>query len=72
MLKQNIELSGCEGLSVIEACAVSGIGRNGLYAAVNSGKLKARKYGKRTIILRNDLAEFLSALPVSEPSPVAA
>lgn len=72
MLKQNIELGGCEGLSVIEACAVSGIGRNGLYAAVNSGKLKARKYGKRTIILRNDLAEFLSALPTSERSPVAA
>jgi len=69
---QNIELAGREGLSIIEACAVSGIGRNGIYAAVNSGKLKSHKYGKRTIILRGDLLAFLSALPTSKPSTVAA
>ena len=53
-----------EGLSVPEACRFSGLGRTKIYQAIAEGRLKARKYGKRTIILRNDLQEFLTALPV--------
>lgn len=53
-----------EGLSVGEACSIAGIGRTKIYEAIAEGKLKARKYGKRTIILRNDLNGFLSSLPV--------
>ena len=52
-----------EGLSVTEACAVSGIGKTKLYEAISAGQLKARKCGKRTIILRDDLRRFLSSLP---------
>jgi excisionase family DNA binding protein len=53
-----------EGLSVFEACAVAGIGRTKLYEAIATGELVARKFGKRRIILRDDLRQFLMALPV--------
>ena len=53
-----------EGLSVMEACRVSGLGRTTVYEAISDGRLLARKAGKRTIILRTELQEFLTALPV--------
>jgi excisionase family DNA binding protein len=52
------------GLSVHEACVYSGIGKTKLYEAINSGKLKARKAGKRTLILADDLRHYLSSLPL--------
>lgn len=52
-----------EGLSIPEACALAGIGRTRLYQAITDGSLKARKYGKRTLILRTDLQNFLTNLP---------
>lgn len=53
-----------EGLSLPEVCQVSGLGRTKIYEAISDGRLKARKCGKRTIVLRSDLQEFLAALPV--------
>jgi excisionase family DNA binding protein len=53
-----------EGLSVNETCTVAGIGRTKIYEAIANGSLKARKLGKRTIVLRSDLREFLVGLPV--------
>jgi excisionase family DNA binding protein len=53
-----------EGLSVVEACRIAGIGRTKVYEAIADGRLKARKFGKRTIILRSELQDFLAALPV--------
>lgn len=49
-------------LSIEEARALTGIGRTKIYEAINSGALKARKYGNRTIILKNDLEDFLCNL----------
>ena len=51
-------------LSIAEACRVAGIGRTKIYEAIANGTLTARKFGKRTIILRSDLKSFLSRLPV--------
>ena len=47
-----------EGLSISEACAVAGIGRTKIYQAITDGNLKARKCGKRTLVLRDDLHHF--------------
>lgn len=58
-----------EGLSISEACNVAGIGRTKLYEAISDGALRARKYGKRTIILRSELQSFLSALPMVKQTP---
>jgi excisionase family DNA binding protein len=50
-------------LSVPDACKVSGVGRTKLFEAIRSGKLVARKNGKRTLILHQDLLKFLEDLP---------
>jgi excisionase family DNA binding protein len=55
-----------ESLSIVEASAVCGLGRTKIYQAINEGRLRARKYGKRTLILRDDLRRFLAALPSAE------
>jgi len=52
-----------EGLTLREASIVSGIGRTKLYEAIAAKELKARKFGARTIILRDDLVGFLKSLP---------
>ena len=51
-------------MAVVSASRIAGIGRTKLYEAIAAGSLKARKYGKRTIVLRSDLQAFLAALPV--------
>jgi excisionase family DNA binding protein len=49
--------------SIAEASNVSGLGRTKIYEAIAAGTLKARKCGKRTLILPDDLREFLTNLP---------
>jgi hypothetical protein len=39
------------------------IGRTLIYAEIASGRLKARKVGRRTVILNTDLLAWLKALP---------
>lgn len=52
-----------EAMSIREAARISGIGMTALYAALARGDLKARKFGRRTIVLREDLRAFLDHLP---------
>ncbi|MBK9585805.1 MAG: helix-turn-helix domain-containing protein [Alphaproteobacteria bacterium] len=49
-------------MSIEETRAATGLGRTKLYQLINAGELKARKIGKRTIILQDDLNQFLSNL----------
>ena len=49
--------------SVNNAAAIIGAGRDGVYEAIRSGRLRARKFGRRTLILDEDLIEFLRSLP---------
>lgn len=48
--------------SVEEVTKMTGLGRTKIYEALQSGELKARKFGKRTIILKDDLNKFLDNL----------
>ena len=52
-----------QALSIAEVSSVSGLGRTKIYEAIAAGTLKARKCGKRTLILPDDLREFLTNLP---------
>jgi len=52
---------------VNEAAQVGGVSRSEIYEAMKRGELRAKKYGRRTIILRDDLAAFLCALPAYQP-----
>ena len=49
--------------SVNEACVLVGMCRDAIYGAIRTGKLPARKFGKRTLILDEDLRTFLRSLP---------
>lgn len=57
-------------LSIEEVRAATGLGRTKLYSLIGSGELKARKIGKRTIILKEDLEAFLNNLPSYTPENV--
>ena len=49
-------------LSVDEAAKILSIGKTKLYAELAAGNIKARKIGKRTLILREDLESYISNL----------
>lgn len=49
--------------TVIEA---TDCGRTSIFAEIRAGRLKARKLGRRTIILDPDLRAWLAALPVKK------
>jgi hypothetical protein len=49
--------------TIPEAVSVSGQPRTGIYAAIKSGDLIARKRGFRTVILAADLKHWLETMP---------
>ena len=51
-----------------EATLVSRIGRNSIYLAVETGAVRARKLGRKTLILRDDLLAWLQSLPSASSS----
>jgi len=54
-------------LSVDEAARRADTCRDKIYGAINTGKLRARKNGRRTLILASDLEAFLNDLPMLAP-----
>ena len=52
--------------SIAETVELTGLGRSTLYEEIHSNRLRARKIGRRTIILAEDLSSFLASLPVSQ------
>jgi hypothetical protein len=55
--------------SIPEASALSGRSRADIYRALNARELAAKKRGRRTIILADELRRWLSALKPYEPRP---
>lgn len=49
--------------SLLEAAEIAGCERTTLYRAAYKGALRMKKMGRKTIILRKDLEEWLEALP---------
>jgi hypothetical protein len=48
---------------ISDVCRATHLGRTSIYAAIKSGALIARRYGRCTIILAEDLTTFLRNLP---------
>ena len=53
--------------SVAEACAVARAGRTAIYEAIRCGALRARKRGRKTLILPDDLRRWVEGHPALEP-----
>lgn len=53
-------------LTVPEACVAARVGKTVLYQAIASGALRARKRGRRTLLLPADLREWVGRLPTIE------
>jgi excisionase family DNA binding protein len=54
-----------------EAKAALGVGTTTLYSLINSGRLEARRLGKRTYITAESLEAFIASLPVVETPTMA-
>jgi hypothetical protein len=50
-----------------EASEAGAGSRSEIYEALKSGALRAKKRGRRTIILRDDLSNYLASLPDYQP-----
>ena len=46
-------------VTINEASEMLGLGRSTIYRLINSGDLKPRKVGKRTLFLVSELEEFI-------------
>jgi excisionase family DNA binding protein len=57
-------------LTIPEACAAARVGKTVLYQAISSGALRARKRGRRTLVLPVDLREWVERLPKVEAKPI--
>lgn len=55
-------------ISIVEAAKRSGVGRSSIYQAIGRGELKIRKHGRRSLILVDELKEWVAALPVANVS----
>ena len=53
--------------SIAQACEIANISRTSVYDAIKSRKLIARKNGRRTVILAEDLRLWLQDLPARTP-----
>lgn len=49
-------------LTIPEVVSVTGIGRTKLYELINSGEIPAKKIGLKTVVLKEDLDNFLTNL----------
>ncbi|MGA2994368.1 helix-turn-helix domain-containing protein [Bradyrhizobium sp.] len=61
--KGTVPLSERLSVSSEEASALTGIGLTAIREAISSGNLKAKKHGRRTIVLPEDLRVWLKMLP---------
>lgn len=53
--------------SIKGGVAFSGLPESTLRRAIRNGRLKARRSGRRLVILATDFQDFLSALPTHDP-----
>ena len=56
--------------SIEEFSDVTGLGRTAIFDAINKGRLRAKKAGRRTLILKEEADRFLQSLPEVSPKAV--
>jgi hypothetical protein len=56
-----------QAFTIADAVQAGAGSRSTIYEAINVGRLRARKRGRSTIILADDLHAFLTSLPAVKP-----
>ncbi len=64
MPKSSIDNIQPKALSIEQVIVQTGFGRTTIYAAIKTRGLKARKLGRRTVVLSDDLNRWLTSLPL--------
>ena len=59
---------GRGALSIAKLCAYASVGRTTVFAEIKAGRLVARKLGRSTVILIEDVDAWLQSLPRVRPS----
>jgi len=54
-----------------EACRLIGVGRSTLYKLIDSGHIKPRKIGRRTLLIIEELDALVKNLPAGRLSDIA-
>jgi excisionase family DNA binding protein len=62
--RERARRAGQRALSIEQFCDHYGVGRTTTYEEIKSGRLPARKIGKRTLISVDDAEEWLRCLPL--------
>jgi hypothetical protein len=55
--------------NIAEACAVARAGRTAIFEAIREGALIARKRGRKTLILPEDLRRWVEGHPAVQAKP---
>ena len=53
--------------TIKEACELMKIGTTKLYQEINAGRLEAKKFGRKTLILDSSIRKWLNDLPDFTP-----
>lgn len=59
-------------ISINEACKAANVGRTTLYGAIGRGELKVKKLGRRSILMIEDVSDWIKGLPESKSNRDAA
>jgi excisionase family DNA binding protein len=71
VISSEVKLDSPLAYSISEACAVARAGRTALYEAIRSGALTARKRGRKTLILPEDLRRWVESHPPMQSKKLA-
>jgi excisionase family DNA binding protein len=50
-------------MSIEQFCSYYGVGKTKTYAEIRAGRLRARKCGRRTVVVEDDAEDWLRHLP---------
>jgi excisionase family DNA binding protein len=62
-METGMDFSTREAFAVREFCARYGICRQTFYDEIKRGRIKARKLGKKTLVLKSDAESWAKSLP---------